>query len=215
VSITSGTSASRARPARYDTDTLLAVAVQVFTERGYDGTSMEDLSKATGLSKSSIYHHVDGKEHLLRLALERALAPLFAVKSEPEAVSGRAVDRLRYVVRREVQELQRELPYVLLLLRVRGNTPTERWAMEQRRGFDRWVTDLVQEAVADGDLRDDIDPALVTRLLFGMVNSIAEWYRPGERAGARTTSRDNGSAASSDLAEAVLQIAFDGIRIEV
>jgi AcrR family transcriptional regulator len=214
------------RPVKYDTDTLLAVAVQVFTERGYDGTSMEDLARATGLSKSSIYHHVDGKEHLLRLALERALAPLFAVTSESEARTGRAVDRLRHVVRREVEVLQRELPYVSLLLRVRGNTATERWAMEQRRGFDRIVTDLVREAVADGDVRADIDPGLVTRLVFGMVNSIAEWYRPGDHTGSRraaaaartapgtfgSTDR-NAVPTASSVADGVLAIVFGSILV--
>ena len=46
---------------RYDTESLLEVAVDVFTTRGYDGTSMEDLARASGLSKSSLYHHIDGK----------------------------------------------------------------------------------------------------------------------------------------------------------
>ncbi|NJP81605.1 helix-turn-helix transcriptional regulator, partial [Streptomyces sp. AA8] len=48
----------------YTPESLLAVAVEVFNERGYDGTSMEHLSKAAGISKSSIYHHVKGKEEL-------------------------------------------------------------------------------------------------------------------------------------------------------
>ncbi|MGI8953653.1 MAG: helix-turn-helix domain-containing protein [Nocardioidaceae bacterium] len=64
---------------RYDIDTLLGVAVRVFTERGYDGTSMEDISRASGLSKSSLYHHIQSKQQLLRLALERAVGPLYAV----------------------------------------------------------------------------------------------------------------------------------------
>ncbi len=50
----------------YTPESLLAVAVEVFNERGYDGTSMEHLSRAAGISKSSIYHHVRGKEELLR-----------------------------------------------------------------------------------------------------------------------------------------------------
>src|SRR3954447_26602909 len=85
---------------RYDVDSLLAVAVAVFTERGYDGTSMEDLARASGLSKSSLYHHIDSKEQLLRLALERAVEPLFAVTREPGAVQGRAIDRLQHGARR-------------------------------------------------------------------------------------------------------------------
>jgi hypothetical protein len=65
------------------------------------------------------------------------------------------------------------------LLRVRGNTDTERWALDRRREFDRFVRDIVMEAADDGDIRTDLGPALVERLVFGMINSIAEWYRPG------------------------------------
>ena len=39
------------RPQRYDADSLLEVAVRVFTERGYDGTSMEDLARAARITK--------------------------------------------------------------------------------------------------------------------------------------------------------------------
>nr|WP_284288439.1 helix-turn-helix domain-containing protein [Angustibacter aerolatus] len=49
---------------RYDLERLLAVAVQVFIERGYDATSMHDVSAASGLSKSSLYHHVTSKEQV-------------------------------------------------------------------------------------------------------------------------------------------------------
>ena len=195
-------------PAKRDTytpDSLLKVAVEVFIERGYDGTSMEHLSRAAGISKSSIYHHVRGKEELLRRAISRALNGLFGVLDEPAAREGRAVDRLEHVTRRTVEVLMAELPYVTLLLRVRGNTDTERWAMARRREFDQRVSELLKQAVADGDLRSDVDVRLATRLLFGMINSIVEWYRPG-RAGR------GGSATSDEVAEAVVLTAFAGLR---
>ncbi|MEU7043758.1 TetR/AcrR family transcriptional regulator [Streptomyces varsoviensis] len=186
----------------YTPESLLAVAVQVFNERGYDGTSMEHLSKAAGISKSSIYHHVKGKEELLRLAIARALDGLFGILQEPGAAEGRAVDRLEHVTRRTAEVLMAELPYVTLLLRVRGNTDTERWAMERRREFDQEVAELLKQASADGDLRADVDVRLATRLLFGMINSIVEWYRP-----------HNGVAAEGEqVADAVVRMAFAGLR---
>ncbi|GGZ03957.1 TetR/AcrR family transcriptional regulator [Streptomyces nitrosporeus] len=186
----------------YTPETLLAVAVDVFNERGYDGTSMEHLSQAAGISKSSIYHHVTGKEELLRRAVSRALDGLFAILDEPGAQDGRAVRRVEHVTRRTVEVLMNELPYVTLLLRVRGNTGTERWALERRREFDQQVSRLLEAAVADGDLRADVDIRTATRLLFGMVNSLVEWYRP----------QPEGSVERDQLADTVVRLAFEGMR---
>ncbi|MBA9046989.1 TetR/AcrR family transcriptional regulator [Streptomyces griseofuscus] len=185
----------------YTPETLLSVAVQVFNQRGYDGTSMEHLSKAAGISKSSIYHHVSGKEELLKRAVSRALDGLFAILEEPAAREGQAVERLEHVVRRMVEVLISELPYVTLLLRVRGNTATERWALERRRDFDHRVAELLKAAAADGDVRPDVEVRLATRLVFGMINSIVEWYRPEAR-----------GASGREVADAVAQLVFSGLR---
>ena len=138
--------ASEPRQGPHTVASLLEVATATFNERGYDGTSMEDLARAAGITKSSIYHHVKGKDALLSMALDRALASLFAVLDEPEATTGRAHDRLVHVIRRSVEVLDAELPSVTLLLRVRGNSATELAALEQRREFDRRVTALVTAA---------------------------------------------------------------------
>lgn len=193
----------RGRPPRYSQDELLDLVVGVFIERGYDATSMADLARATGLTKSSFYHHVTGKEELLRRAVARAVEALFAVLEEPASTSGRAVERLEHVVRRSAAVLVEQLPYVTLLLRVRGNTGAERWALERRRELDRRLAALVRQAIDDGDVRRDVDPALTARLLFGMVNSLAEWYRPG------VGQRRHGSA---DVADGLVALAFGGLR---
>ncbi|MFJ4034724.1 TetR/AcrR family transcriptional regulator [Streptomyces griseoluteus] len=187
----------------YTPETLLSVAVGVFNERGYDGTSMEHLSRAAGISKSSIYHHVSGKEELLRRAVSRALDGLFAILDEEHARVGPPVDRLEHVVRRMVEVLMAELPYVTLLLRVRGNTEAERWALERRRDFDHRVADLLRAAAEDGDVRGDVEVRLATRLVFGMINSIVEWYRPEIR-----------GASGREVADAVVRLVFAGLRRE-
>ncbi len=92
-------------------------------------------------------------------------------------------------------------PYVTLLLRVRGNTEVERRALARRRAFDKTVTALVSEAQAEGSLRSDIDASVVSRLAFGMINSIVEWYRPGGREDA------------DRLADDVVAVVLDGLRM--
>ncbi len=80
---------------------------------------------------------------------------------------------------------------------------------EQRRGFDKIVAGLVARAAHEGDLRADLDPAVVTRLLFGMINSLVEWYRPD---GAAARAARHTRMAPADLADAVVRLAFDGLR---
>ena len=189
----------RGRPG-HSRDSLLDVAVAVFNERGYDATSMEEIAGRLGITKSAIYHHVPGKGELLRLALDRALDALFAVLDEPAARSGPAISRLEHVVRASVRVLGEELPFVTLLLRVRGNSPVEQAALQRRRDFDRIVTALVRAAEQEGDVRPDVDPAVTSRLLSGTVNSLVEWYRP-----------DRGLDAAA-LADAVVSTMFDGLR---
>jgi AcrR family transcriptional regulator len=193
----------RGRPG-YDLESLLAVAVTVFNERGYDGTSMEDLSRRLGISKSSIYYHVNSKEELLSRALDRALDGLFAVVEEVRSSDAPAIDRLERLVRGSVDVLAERLPYVTLLLRARGNTGTERRALARRREFDQIVADLVKEAERDGDIRPDVEPATTARLLFGMINSLVEWYRPD---------RLDAAAGVAELADAVCAVAFDGLHV--
>ncbi|MET4158329.1 TetR/AcrR family transcriptional regulator [Agromyces sp. PvR057] len=194
------TSLRRGRPG-YDQQGILDVAVAAFNEYGYDATSMGVLAERLGLSKSAIYHHFTSKDEILDRALDSALSALEGVLEDADAAGGRAADRLDLVLRGAVHVLVDRLPSVTLLLRVRGNTEVERRALERRRAFDRRVTALVSEAQAEGSLRSDLDASVVSRLTFGMINSLVEWYRPG---GAETADR---------LADDVVAVALDGLRM--
>ncbi|HVW32837.1 MAG TPA: helix-turn-helix domain-containing protein, partial [Acidimicrobiia bacterium] len=145
------------RPA-YDVGTLTDVAVAVFSVRGYDATRMEHIARAANISKSSLYHHVASKEELLGHALRRAVEALTATLGEAGAVDGPPAARLEHVIRRTIEAELRHLPEVSLLLRVRGNTDVERWALDERRRFQDAVAAIAAEAQAAGALDGDVDP---------------------------------------------------------
>ena len=183
----------------YDIETLTEIALRVFAARGYDAASMDDVARAAGITKASIYHHVAGKEALLERGLRRALDALFAVLAEPEAVAGPAVLRLRHIVARVAEITLALQPALSVLFRIRGNTLVERDAIERRRAFDRIVIGLVREAQDAGEARADLDPAILTRLVFGMSNSVVEWYR------------SDGRVTGDQIARAVIACAFEGL----
>ncbi|KQQ25593.1 MULTISPECIES: TetR/AcrR family transcriptional regulator [Microbacteriaceae] len=60
------------RPRKFDEDTVVEKAAGVFAAVGYGGTTMEELSRATGLGKQSIYNTFGGKRDLFLRALERS-----------------------------------------------------------------------------------------------------------------------------------------------
>ncbi len=189
--------ARRGRPG-HDQQSVLRVAIELFNRQGYDATSMGDLARELGLTKSAIYHHVPSKEHLLERALDEALdeltAALDAVRADDSASPEQ---RLRSAVRSSVVVLAGHLPAVTLLLRVRGNTPAEQTALARRREIDHRLAEMVREAANAGAIRDDVDPLLTSRLLFGMVNSMTEWLRP--------------DTDVEQLADTVTTLAFDGL----
>ncbi|MDX6277584.1 MAG: hypothetical protein QOJ72_1712 [Nocardioidaceae bacterium] len=192
--------AKRGRPG-YDQATVLQRAIDLFNRQGYDATSIGDLAKELGITKSAIYHHVASKESLLSAALDEALDGLTkAVESAASAEPGAsAYSRLRTVVQQSVEILVDHLPAVTLLLRVRGNSEIELAALKRRRAIDERLAELVQAAVDEGALRPDIAPDLISRLLFGMVNSLVEWYRP------------DGPVDPHVVASSIVSIAFDGL----
>lgn len=139
------------------------------------------LAQKMGTSKSAIYYHVDSKEHLLKLALDVALDSLEAVLTRIENFAGGPQEKLEYAIRGSIQVICDKLQFVTLLLRVRGNTDIELAARASRRDFDRRLSEVIRLACEEDIIRRDLDPKLVSRLLFGTINSLVEWYDPEGR----------------------------------
>lgn len=192
----------RGRPG-HDREAVLRAAIELFIAQGYDATSISDLAGSLGVTKSAVYHHFSSKESLLGAALDEALAGLdAAVEQAARAGDERSAhDRLRDTIVAAVRILAAHRPAVTLLLRVRGNSELEVAALARRRRIDDDLARLVADAVAEGSLRSDLPPEVVSRLVFGTVNSLVDWYSP------------DGSLDPDTLAEGVADLLFRGLEV--
>lgn len=193
------------RPGRpgHDQAAVLRHAVDLFNRQGYDATSIGDLARELGVTKSAIYHHVQAKEDLLAAALDEALDGLArAVDTAVASHDTSPLVRLRTAVEESVLILAAHLPAVTLLLRVRGNSAVEQAALQRRRVIDDSLAELVREAAGAGEIRGDVAPEVVSRLIFGTVNSLVEWYRPG------------GPLEPEALARTVAGVVFEGLLVQ-
>ncbi|WP_168581773.1 TetR/AcrR family transcriptional regulator [Gephyromycinifex aptenodytis] len=192
------THARRGRPG-HDQRAVLIAAVEAFDEHGYDATTMGMIAQRLSLSKSALYHHVEGKEQLLAIALETAFTALDECLRTTEESAENLDVRFEVFIREMVAVLLEYQPFVRLMLRLRDNSPVEQQALARRRDFDTRMAALVRDAQVAGLLRDDLDAAVVARLIFGAMNSTVEWFRP------------QGRLSPEELTEAVLTVVCRGV----
>jgi AcrR family transcriptional regulator len=172
----------RGRSATYDDqrELILAQAAQLFARRGYPATSMNQVAEACNLSKATLYHYYKDKSSLLISIAETHVSKLAALVAEEEAASHHTdEERLRRFIYRIVEEYAGAQDAHRVLtddVRFLEEEDRERVLNKEREvvaGFARAVS-----ALRPGAPSDELAKPL-TMLLFGMINWMFTWMKPG------------------------------------
>jgi AcrR family transcriptional regulator len=159
-------------------DEILFAAAQIFSQKGFHATSMQDIAEAVNLQKASLYYHVSSKQEILVDVLDRALDLLIA---NMEEVMNRPLppdEMLRQAMRAYLVTIleNRDLSSVLLLEH-RSLNPEQRTRHVPRRDrFEKLWRDLIQRGQQEGNFCSS-DPAMTARALLGALNWAITWYR--------------------------------------
>ena len=159
---------------------LFEVAAQLFTERGFSGTSLQDIADAMGISRPALYYYVDSKEALLdRLAEEiplRDAARLRAIRTRAELDPRQ---KLRLIVETHVRSVAAAPERLRMLDRNEQHLSPETAAAysKARRSVLREITAVIQEGVDAGQFRP-LDARTAALGLLGMSNWVAWWFEP-------------------------------------
>ena len=176
------------RPAlreRYDRrrEQVVADAARLFAERGFQATSMAELTAATGLAAGGLYHYIDGKDDLLIAICDELLEPLLTQAREIVAAEAPPVEQLRELVHAWVAHVVAHRHHMLVFTQERQAIERERrWrrVRSQRRAFERILEEILARGEADGSMTF-ADRRLSLLALLGMVNYTPQWVRPGGR----------------------------------
>jgi len=161
-------------------DEILKAAVQIFGQKGFHATSMQDIAEAVHLQKASLYHHISSKQEILVEALDQALDLLIGNMQAVMKLDLPANEKLRQAMQVYLKTLvdHRDLASVLLLEH-RSLEPEYRSRHIPRRDrFEQLWRDLIQEGLNEG-VFCCMDPAFSSRALLGVMNWTITWYRPG------------------------------------
>lgn len=189
-------------------ESILAVAEQLFAERGYEATSMSELAQRAGVSKANIFHHFHSKRELYLAVMQAACKDSRQALLEIRAGNGSTRERLTGFMRRHLRNLlDNEEVSRLVLREVLESGPEHGRELAERvfaEGF-RQLVETVREGQEHGELRPDIDPALVAHLVI----STGVFFFQG-RAVARHLHGAGFIDDPDDYAAQVADVLFDG-----
>ena len=163
-------------------DELLRVCARLFREKGFDGTTIRDISNAAGMHSGSPFYHFKTKQDMLVAVMEEGLAEGLRRTEEVMAFDGPPEERLLRLVRAHLGTILEDgsdfIP--VLLYDWRSLTPANRRrivAVKDRYDalWQRTIDELAAAGRVPGDTR------LARLLIFGAVNWAGQWYRPGAR----------------------------------
>jgi AcrR family transcriptional regulator len=169
-------------------DRLAVEAARMFAERGYHGTSINDLAVALGLHKSSLYAHINHKADLLAdIALTGAAAFHAALDALPdEAPPG---ERLELALRAHLAVVESQLDVATVWLQEwRYLTGEARdLFLRERHRYEERIRDLFEAAVRSGELRRDLDVDGATLVFLSVANWAYTWLMPETDVGGLTS----------------------------
>lgn len=179
---------------------IVQAAAQIFRQKGYHATSMQDIADAVHLQKASLYHHIESKQEILLEILDAALDRLTADISAVVESDLSPTVKLRLALKAYTLRLNedRDLASVLLL-EYRGLDPKLRARHIARRDrIDQLWRRLVKEGIDAGEFRR-VDPMLTSFALLGVQNWMITWFR------------DDGRLTAAQAAEGFAELFLKGL----
>ena len=157
---------------------ILNTAAQIFSQKGYHGTSMQDIALSVNLQKGSLYHHVSSKQEILFELLNRGLDLLSSRVESAIDKQAQPDERLHKAICTYLGTLaeHQELASVLLF-EYRSLEPEYlNRHIPRRDRFEKIWRDLIQEGVDEGIFSCE-HPSLSARALLGILNWTVTWFR--------------------------------------
>jgi AcrR family transcriptional regulator len=176
----------RGRPAVFDRDVALSKAMKLFWERGYEGTSFDDLIATMGISGSSFYNSFGSKEALYgeatRSYLEWAGHWFFAILNDPSIDTRTAFARL-FEATAEEFTCGDHPPGCMISLAGTHCSPgmkNIREMMAEHRAFSEGaMAERIRKGVANGDVSEDVDCDMLAAYYSAVARGLAVQARDG------------------------------------
>jgi AcrR family transcriptional regulator len=158
-------------------DDIIDVAARLFRERGFRATRLDDISDELGVTRAALYYYFDGKHDVLEEVCERAMRSTEKVLRDVEALEDPA-ERMRHFAQVYARNMTGDAARVFSRDNGELRAPFQRALMGRMRAVNHGAEAILRYGIEQGRFRSDLDLRLTALGFLGMLNSLAEWFRP-------------------------------------
>jgi AcrR family transcriptional regulator len=186
---------------------ILRSAALVFRDRGYSGTSLNDIAKLAGCDRASVYYYFSTKRDIFHELVHSHVASNIA---EAEEILSRqdlsATERLRLIIVALMESFERSYPNLYIYIQedlskeTKERTEFSAAMRNLSRRYDSVVKSLIEDGIRSGELRPDLDSRVAAFGIIGMLNWTHRWFRPD-----RDNARDIGTVFADVVLSGMLE----------
>ena len=157
---------------------ILAAAAKVFARRGYHGASTQDIADVLGIRQASLYYYFESKEAALEAVCAAGVEDYAVRALRIERGPGSASEKVARLVFQHLAPMAERLEFTQAFLRERRflPDPARRRIRAFERRYERIIQRVIEDGIASGEFRADLDSRMATLALLGLGNSAATWY---------------------------------------
>lgn len=180
---------------------ILEASARLICNKGYEGTSIQEIASACGLTKAGLYHHIQSKEHLLLEIMNYGMDVFEEQVLRRVLPIADPLERLKRCMALNIKLVTHGWSKEVTIILHEHNTLTGEARAQinaRKKRYVRFLEDSFAEAIAKGLIRP-VDPRVAAFSFLGMVLWIYQWFRP------------DGALTEEQVAEGMLDLLFTGL----
>jgi TetR/AcrR family transcriptional regulator, cholesterol catabolism regulator len=156
------------------------VAVRLFSEQGYNGTTMRDIAKEVGILPGSLYAHIDSKEAMLLNIVQTGIQPFLDIEQLVNANSLSPTQRLSIAIKAHIAIIANDTERTLVVFHQWRYLSKENKSIASvlRRKYAETYMKIVSDGIACGEFSPQLDKRIAVFAILGALNWTSEWYSP-------------------------------------
>ena len=180
-------------------EAVLRTAAQVFNEKGYLASTLDEVAERLSVTKPTLYYYVKNKEEILFECVRIGLTMLQDAIHEVGASGGTAIDKLTAAMRKYTEIVT--MDFGMCVIRVGEDPLSPDSQVKLRRikaAIDLEFRELIIQGIAEGSIQP-CDPKVAAFTIAGAISWVARWYQP------------NGDLSVDTIADQCIHLLTEGL----